>query len=203
MNPATPGAAAARERLTDRPRRILDEAAFIVGQRGYYGFSIKELAERCGLTVAGVLHHFSSKDRLLIELLKDRDERDAQAVWRPATDGGSALPTVDEVKQLLHDLVARNSGQPEIVRLYSMLRTESLYVEHPAHGYFRARDAGALKTFAALVAPHVADPRSIARQLFALMGGLEELWLRDPTSFDLVAEWDKAVAKILPAAPGA
>ncbi|MBW8755311.1 MAG: TetR/AcrR family transcriptional regulator [Sphingomonadales bacterium] len=196
------GAGRIRERLADRPRRILDEAIGIIGQRGYYGFSIKELAERCGLTVAGVLHHFGSKDRLLIALLKDRDERDAEAVWRRAPAEAAPAPMgPEDVRRLFHDAVVRNSGQPEIVRLYSMLRTESLYPEHPAHGFFRARDAAALEMFERLVAPHVAEPQSTARQLLALMGGLEELWLRDLERFDLVAEWDLAIAALMRPAP--
>jgi hypothetical protein len=39
-------------------------------------------------------------------------------------------------------------------------------------------------------------PGSMARQLLALMSGLEEQWLRDPDSMDLVQEWDRAMETI-------
>ena len=39
-------------------------------------------------------------------------------------------------------------------------------------------------------------PGSVARQLLALMSGLEEQWLHDPGTMDLVQEWDRAMQTI-------
>src|SRR5262249_41345726 len=58
-----------------RRARILDETLRIVGERGYPGFGIPALAERCGLTKPGLLHHFGSKDQLLIALLNEVDAK--------------------------------------------------------------------------------------------------------------------------------
>lgn len=63
-------------RKDDRRLAILDEAIQIIGEQGYRGSSINDLAKRCGLTTAGLLHHFGSKDGLLIALLEERDRRD-------------------------------------------------------------------------------------------------------------------------------
>jgi AcrR family transcriptional regulator len=79
----SPGAADGRSETSrsNAPgaRRAADQAIRIIGQRGYAGFGIQELAQRCQLTNAGLLYHFGSKDRLLIALLEDRDRRDAVA----------------------------------------------------------------------------------------------------------------------------
>lgn len=184
----------------ERRRQILDEATRIVGLRGFYGFSVQAVADACGLTVAGLLHHVGSKDGLLVALLEDRDRRDDEAV---AGELGAGLDDLDgsspaRVVEVLHAVVARNTTQPEIVRLYAMLRTESLFEGHPAHGYFRDRDARVLATFTRLCTGHVAHPASTARQLLAVMGGLEEQWLRSPDEVDLVQEWDRAVQVLLP-----
>ena len=184
----------------ERRRQILDEATRIVGLRGFYGFSVQAVADACGLTVAGLLHHVGSKDGLLVALLEDRDRRDDEAV---AGELGAGLDDLDgsspaQVVDVLHAVVARNTTQPEIVRLYAMLRTESLYEGHPAHGYFRDRDARVLATFTRLCTGHVEHPGSTARQLLAVMGGLEEQWLRSPDDVDLVQEWDRAVRVLLP-----
>ena len=188
-----------RRRPADRPQRILTEAARIVGLRGYYGFSIRELADHCGVTVAGVLHHFGSKEQLLIELLKSRDDADETAI---SDEFGPGLPTRelsrDQALGLLCAIVERNSRQPDLVRLYSMLRTESVFPEHPAHTYFMERDAAKLTGLAELVRGLVPDPHSRARQLLAMMEGLEELWLRLPGGFDLVEEWHSVVRRLLP-----
>ncbi|MBV1687777.1 TetR/AcrR family transcriptional regulator [Novosphingobium sp. G106] len=188
-----------RKRFTARPRMILDEAIRIIGQRGYYGFTIKELADNCGLTVAGVLHHFGSKVALLVALLKDRDERDSRLAFAgmaiPADAAADQLSLTD-VRTILHNIVAHNSGQPELVRLYSMLRTEAVYPQHPAFDYFQKRTAMALETFTAMLQDKVDAPRSVAIHLLGLMGGLEDIWLRDQQGIDLVAEWDRAADRI-------
>jgi AcrR family transcriptional regulator len=188
----------------ERRRQILDEAVLVIGRHGYYGFSIQDLADRCGLTVAGVLHHFRTKVGLLVALLEDRDRRDVEVAAEAAgVVGGVDRATLGtgmsraQVLAFLRRTVERNSTQPELVRLYSMLRTESLFAGHPAYEYFRDRDERVLATFGRMLDGTVEDPASTARQLLALMGGLEEQWLRTPDAFDLVAEWDRAIAALL------
>jgi AcrR family transcriptional regulator len=195
---------AAEKRTTRVPRaqrrqQIIDEATRIIGQRGYYGFSMQELADGCGLTVAGLLHHVGSKEDLLVALLQARDQRDRDALggWARARQDGPDQPTLQDSVDALHQVVVRNAGQPELVRLYSMLRAESLYPGHPAREYFRARDEDVLRAFARQFAGLTGNPDSLARQILALMGGLEDQWLRDPAAVDLVREWDRAMDTIV------
>jgi AcrR family transcriptional regulator len=193
-----------------RRQQIIGEATRIIGQRGYYGFSMQELADSCGLTVAGLLHHVGSKEELLVALLQARDQRDRDALgdWAGSSrqQKGNQRPAITGAADVLRRIVSRNATQPELVRLYSMLRAESCYPGHPAHGYFQARDQQVLHAFTCLFGGLADHPRSMARQLLALMGGLEEQWLRDPTGMDLVQEWDRAMETMLarvtpPAAP--
>ena len=189
-----------QQRLADRPQLILDAAIPIIGQRGYFGFSIKELAQACGLTVPGILHHFGSKEAILFALLRNRELRDFEAVWLdvPVFDAQKlALLSMAEVKRLLHESVVRNSQQPELTRLGSMLRTEALYSQHPAHEFFRKRNARSLETIAHMLAGKVVCPQSAAAQVSALFLGLEILWLDNRENFDLVGEWDRAIGKVL------
>lgn len=183
-----------------RREKILDEAIRIIGQRGYHGFSIQELAQRCQLTNAGLLYHFGSKDQLLIALLQDRDRRDAVAVTSVVGLAGHhdahGSIALDTVLELLRAIVQRNSEQPELVRLYTVLGAEALNEGHPARDYFTNREAATLEVFTRMIAAHVEQPQSTARQLLALMGGLEAQWLRAGQTFDLVAEWDLGVAKL-------
>jgi hypothetical protein len=116
----------------------------------------------------------------------------ASVAGLPASAGGVALPLATIV-DLLHAIVARNATQPEMVRLYAILQSEALDKTHPAYDYFLAREAATLGAITRLVAPHVEDARSTARQLLALMMGLEQQWLRADRAFDLAAEWDSAV----------
>lgn len=172
----------------------------IIGRQGYHGFSIRMLAEACGLTVPGILHHFPSKEVLLLAVLDYRERRDFEAVWGdlPFREPGKmAAYSLAEVKRLLRATVVRNSQQAEIVRLVSMLRTEALYPEHPAFAFFRERNRRSLETLAHLFTGKVPCPDATAAQVAAVMLGLETLWLDNPDKIDLVDHWDQAVAKLL------
>src|SRR5450631_1655998 len=53
----------------DTRARILDVALELVTERGYAGMSIRDLAERLGLTTAAMYYHFASKEALLDALV--------------------------------------------------------------------------------------------------------------------------------------
>jgi AcrR family transcriptional regulator len=183
-----------------RRQQILEVATRIISRRGYNGFGIQELAEECGLTNAGLLYYFGTKEGLLIALLEDRDRRDTVAVTsvlHGPRDIHKRL-TLEEVVALLRETVKRNSEEPELVRLFTVLRAEALSQDHPARAYFINREKRVVDAFALMVTPHVKHPRSTARQLTALISGLEEQWLRSGHGFDLLAEWDRGVALLLP-----
>jgi AcrR family transcriptional regulator len=186
-----------------RREQIVDEAIRVIGQRGYHGFTVQELAERCGLTNGGVLYHFGSKEQLLVAVLEARDRREAEIVpasveFTSQKSGRNDL-SLRAVLQVLRVIVARSVTQPELVRLYSVLQSEALDQAHPAHDYFLRRQAMVLDEFTKMVAPHVSNPRATARQIHALADGLSLQWLREKQAFDMVAEWDRAIAMLLPA----
>ena len=196
----------ARLPAAERRRQILEVTTRLIAERGFWGLSMQDVADDCGLTVPGLLHHVGSKDSLLVAVLEHRDEADAQSlagelgvpVDRFWTDG----PGLVTLPQVCAALVRRNAGQPEIVRLFAVLEAESLAPDHPAHAYFQARQRRILDTLAGLVPPP-ADGRVVASQVIALMDGLQIQWLREPGAVDLVAAWDAAAARLFAPQPPA
>jgi len=187
-------------RLDPNTRRdlILGETLSIVAERGFNGFGIQELALRCGLTKPGLLHHFGSKDQLLIALMRDVDAKEEAAlaaVHAPAQQRADTPRAHREnYHQALRAAVERSLKQPELIRLRVMLRAESLNPAHPAHAYFNAREAETLTRLAKGAEPFSAHPESTARQVLALTEGLQGQWIRSGQGFDLLAEWDRAAA---------
>ena len=55
----------------DRRAEILNAAVELFGTLGYYGTSLQKIADRVGLTKAGVLHYVGSKEGLLTAALDD------------------------------------------------------------------------------------------------------------------------------------
>lgn len=191
----------ARVRMSRENRRteILEEAIRVIGEHGFRGFSIRELAGRCGMTDAGLLHHFGSKIHLLLALLDERDRQDARAIGEVlGSDEARAPRTREGVLHILVALARRNAERPELIRLYAMLRVEALAPGHPAHGYFLVRDPEARARFAELLAPLSDAPAPLARRVLAALDGLEAQWLQEGCGFDLAAEWEQMAEGLLP-----
>lgn len=189
-----------------RRAQILDEAVRIIGERGYHGFTVQELARRCGVTNGALLYYFGSKEQLLAALLEEHDPRMMEFVLPAAEDAADEPPGGVRSRaaglDVLRALVARAAAEPELARLYAVLQQEALDPAHPAHGHFETRERALLDAFARIVAPHVADPQTVACELLAMMEGLAQRWLRAGQAFDLVAAWDQAVGKLLPPVGG-
>lgn len=187
-----------RESPAIRRALIVDEAIRFIGERGYNGFTVQALAEQCGLSNAGLLYYFGSKDQLLISLLDEVERRETENVAPLATVQAEGDDLSVRTFQILRTIVKGFVDRPEIGRFALVLQSEALDRSHPAHEWFSIREKAVLKLFTQLAAPLVEDPASCARQLVALMFGLEQQWIRADQDFDLLAEWEKAVRIILP-----
>ena len=197
-----PAQARSREHRDVRRDQILGEAIRLAGERGYYGLTLQEVAQRCGVTNAGLVYYFGSKDQLLLDMLQEFERRETAAmtplVALATREARNSELAVDALLDVLRTMVARVGAQPEMAQLYTVLQAETLNPDHPGHASFRAREAATLNLFATLVSTYVDDPQSTARQLLALMDGLKQQWVREDSAFDLVVEWDRAIATVLP-----
>ncbi|WP_395395943.1 helix-turn-helix domain-containing protein (plasmid) [Novosphingobium sp. BL-8A] len=189
------------ERSRARHREILNEAMRIVGEKGYYGFGLQELADRCGVTKAGLLHYVGSKEQLLLSLLEDRDAANERAALALVGARSDALAQADDRRErLLEALVAivcNNAKQAEATRLQVVLRAEAINREHPAHRYFHSREASKQTLLAEALEGIVSVPTSTARAIISLISGLEEEWLREDQAFDLVEESRRALRALM------
>jgi AcrR family transcriptional regulator len=78
-------------RSEDTRERIHTAGLELFDERGYTGTSVRDLAERCGLTPGALYNHYASKDDLLFAIV-DRVHDDADEVLAGAlreADGGA------------------------------------------------------------------------------------------------------------------
>ncbi|WP_432540913.1 TetR/AcrR family transcriptional regulator [Kineococcus sp. SYSU DK002] len=165
-----------------RRAQILTEAVAVFAESGYRAASLRDLAARCGLSHAGLLHHFGGKAPLLLAVLEQRDEQDAATA-------GLLIGTGRERLDALVEVVRRNTGRRGIVELFTVLSAEATAADHPAHAFFAQR----YERTVTAVADAFADcghprPRSAARRLVAVVDGLQVQWLTHPDEVDMVAE---------------
>jgi AcrR family transcriptional regulator len=185
---------------------ILDAAVPIMANNGYRGASLASIAEAAGLTQAGLLHHFPSKEQLLISLLDDRDHKDGQRVKASIAQHGP------DVLASLEELVAYNATTHDLVQLFAVLVAEATSSDHPAHVYFvdryervRSRIYRTLRDGQNMgeVRSDV-DIETLASVVVAVMDGLQIQWLLDPDanmvkSFQMFAALLHSALVVVPA----
>ncbi len=164
---------------------ILRAALEVVARSGVSGASVRTIADAVGLSQAGLLHYFESKQELFTAILRARDERD-RAVVEPLETGEP--PRMDELADAYVRIVRHNAEVPGLVRLFSRLAVDASDPPHPSHDYFLERGAGLRGAFVRAIergqregtvtAAIPAD--SIARMLQAVSDGVQLQWLLDP-----------------------
>lgn len=67
----TPGTRRVDQRRTDTREQLQAVALQLFAEKGYDGTSLREIAERLGVTKAAVYYHFRSKEEILASLVED------------------------------------------------------------------------------------------------------------------------------------
>lgn len=175
---------------------ILTTALEVVAAHGYRRASVRELADAVGLSAAGLLHYFDSKEELFTAILRKRDEHDQTAY---GTDGAGL--------DMLLTVIRHNATVPGLVQLYAQLAVEAVDPAHPAHGFFRERTDGLQEHFRAAVVRAQEngelrgdlDPAWVATSVQALSDGLQSMWLLDP-AIDMAAHIERFLDALRPGA---
>jgi AcrR family transcriptional regulator len=162
---------------------ILEAALQLFAQKSYDRVSVREIARETGLSQAGLLHHFSTKEELFLEVLRRRDDRDGDPVEH------RHVHSVDH----LISAVEHNAEEPGLVRLFVSMSAESTEDESPAREFFETRYAWLRGEVAADVrrrqdAGELAkdlNADDIASLLIAVADGLQLQWLLEPDKVDM------------------
>ncbi|MDL9979234.1 TetR/AcrR family transcriptional regulator [Microbacterium sp. ASV49] len=179
---------------------ILTSALDVIAREGFRKASVREIADAVGLSQAGLLHYFGSKEQLFVEIMRKRDEVDTEhfdldsSHYNPMREGYLRV-------------IRHNSEVPGVVELFSRLAVEASDVEHPAHEYFLQRSALIRELFTKSIAEEQeagrvtdkVDAEVLARILQAVSDGMQLQWLLD-RDVDMAATVD-ALFTLLGAAP--
>lgn len=154
---------------------ILQAALEIFAEEGYRGTSLRKVAARCGLSLPGVMHYFESKEDLLVQVLRRRDEAEKERLAELTGLGGSL------------DTLREGMRTPGLVELFVSLAASAGEPGHPAGEFFPRR----YEELRAMLTRRVQDAvdegqlasdlpaERLAVLLLAVADGIQLQWLSD------------------------
>jgi AcrR family transcriptional regulator len=161
----------------DRRQHILAVALRLMTRGGGRATTLGQVAREAGMSTAGLLHHFPSKEQLLHAVLDARDAQD-----EASADFGSDLDAQ------LRGVRRRFDRSPGLMGMFIVLLCESLDAGAPLHERFLGRYRSALRMLAGAIrrgqqsgrfrAEVDADVK--ASEIVAFLYGIEATWLLDP-----------------------
>ena len=184
-----------RKSPEERRTEITQAAVRLIGEKGYYGTSLKDVADAVGMSQPGLLHYIGNKEGLLSMVLLDSYD----VLGSPEEFMRSGLPGSDPGRLLfpayLRYLVRCNAHRRELVRLFVILESEAFSPGHPLYGYFENRPADIWRRYSAFpwaIPPEMGEwgetMEPVVRRCGEAMDGIQIRWLHRPP-VDLYDEW--------------
>lgn len=175
--PVLPGMRQRRGRK--RRAEILQAARKFFAQHGYKGTSVAMMAEEVGITDAGLLYHFPTKDALLLAVLEEADEeQETRMAGDLDTTDAHYISSWAEFGQVLED-------DPVLTALDVLMSAEHLQTNSDFNQYFQRRyEAFRDRLVRSFEAGRAAgdfksdfDPQIEAVLMLATLDGLRLQWL--------------------------
>ncbi|MEU6106274.1 TetR/AcrR family transcriptional regulator [Streptomyces flaveolus] len=154
---------------------ILHAALEIFAAEGYRGTSLRKVAARCNLSLPGLMHYFDSKEDLLTQVLRMRDE-----TARMRQDERTSPESYREI-------IREGARTPGLVELFVSMAAAASDTAHPAHAHFAERYPVLRERVAAYVRKAmdegrmttIVPPERLAVLLLAVADGIQLQWLID------------------------
>ncbi|RDV46282.1 TetR family transcriptional regulator [Leifsonia sp. ku-ls] len=162
---------------TAKREEILAVTLEVVADKGCRRTYVSEIAERAGLTQAGLMHYFRSREELYEEVLTAR--------------GGSPWPDAEAPASAVERFIAALEREQHVrgfVQLAVEFSAEASHPGHPSHGFFLRRQEEHRQALVAAieaaqregdVGPRL-DAAAAADTLSATADGLRARWLLEP-----------------------
>jgi AcrR family transcriptional regulator len=160
----------------DRKQRILTVAQRLLTRNGWRNTTLAQIAGEAGVSPAGLLHHFESKEQLLHAVLDVRDaDDDAHADRR-----GDLIEQIERVAD-------RFDRSPAMMGTFAVLLVENILPDAPLHDRLLDRYRDAIE----IVAENIRcgqragryrtdlDATVTATEIVAFINGMETTWLLD------------------------
>lgn len=154
---------------------ILHAALEIFAAEGYRGTSLRKVAAKCSLSLPGLMHYFDSKEDLLTQVLRMRDE--TARVRQVERDDPKSY----------REIIREGAKTPGLVELFVSMAAAASDPAHPAHAHFAERYPVLRERVADFVRARAEEgrintsipPERLAVLFIAVADGIQLQWLID------------------------
>ncbi|GCE00214.1 TetR/AcrR family transcriptional regulator [Embleya hyalina] len=177
-------------------REILRVALEVFAEEGYRGTSLRKVAARCDLSLPGLMHYFASKEDLLTQVLRARDEENGR-LWNEYEGPDPHL-----------EMVRAGARAAGLIELFVSMAAAGSDPEHPAHAFFAERYPRVRGQIRELLARQARNgviestipPERLAALVLAVADGIQLQWLND-RSVDMEQALEDLLELIAPPRP--
>lgn len=189
--------------------RIVDVALKFIARNGARGTSLSGIASEAGVSQAGLLYHFGTKEKLLNAVLDRHESYNEAWMWASGPDPGL------KIFPIIADHVAGWPSQPQDAGLYHLVGMHTVMVAenvgdeaelHPRlmSGYRITIDRIRATLRAAQQRGEMrddVDPELKAMEIIAFVNGLSTAWLLNPAipARETAAQWASEQSRLLAA----
>ena len=189
-------------KTANRRRSILEAATKVFAERGYQASSLREVATAAGISLSNLVHHFGSKEEILLAVLRQRDDDGTRA---------SMSKTADDLYRQILDQAKTNETRSVLTALFAVLSAESTTLGHPARDYFFARYRRVREDYVQVFSKlqeqgrlrEGVDPQKAAASVVALWDGLQLQWLLDPEQVSVAEHLHDFLDLLITSSPAA
>ncbi|MBT0768711.1 TetR/AcrR family transcriptional regulator [Kineosporia sp. J2-2] len=182
----------------ERRERILDAATERFATSGYTSTSMARIAKDVGISTTGLVHHFPTKQHLLLAVA-DRRFDSAGVVAGPATsaDGEQLIRSLQSITRHFLD-------QPGLIELFVALSAEAADPSSAAHELFAARYERIIDDIAGRFRACArggsfradVDYDAIAREVVAVSDGMQLQWVLSGRRTDLAGDSERYLSRL-------
>lgn len=185
-----------RAKGEDRRAQIVAAAQRLLTRNGWRSTTLAQIAQEVGMTTAGLLYHFPSKEQLLHAVLDARD-----------VDDDARSDRAGDLAEEIRKTAYRIERSPELVGTFVVLLVENLMVDAPLHGRLLERWRTSVDIVAEAIRSQQCsgryradiDPAVRAVEIVAFINRIEMSWLLDRSTplREVFAEYSRSLERDL------
>jgi len=114
------------DNVFDTKAKLIEIATEMFAQNGYENTSMREIAERAGISKPAIYYYFKSKEELFLEMLKTTFQKFVKSIDEVFT---SDLSPKEKLLNLIIAMFEKTKEKPEIFRIIHSINLEDIKID--------------------------------------------------------------------------